>query len=601
METFELGCGEIAKALEIRQTQESVQDVKILVQQYLCSRSAGRWLLIVDNADDLDLLRGTQHTEGLLAFLPESDDGLTIFTTRHGAVAQYLTGSDVIEIGKMTKQETTDLLEKTLIRKGLCDDSEVVTNLLTELEYLPLAITQAAAYINTNKSSISEYLRLLKKTDHDAVTLLSTDFGDKTRYRNLPNTVAKTWTVTFNKILECHPLAADLLAFMSCIEWRAVPCSILPPAYPEARLVGAIGILCSYSFLEKRDGGSKLDMHRLVHLATRVWVNQNGREEETRMAALKHLSEVFPSDGYTNREIWRAYLPHVARIGRHEQCKDTEEMSELCLKVGQCLYVDGRIRESVLWLQGSCEWRDRNLAQDNPSRLASQHELAGAYLANGQVKEAVQLLKYVVAVKPQVLAENHPDRLASQHELARAYQANGQITEAVQLLRYVVAIGSGVLTEDNPSQLASQHELAGAYLANGQVKEAVQLLEYVVAVKPQVLAENHPSRLASQHELARAYQANGQITEAVQLLEHVVAMRSEVLAENHPDRLVSERALAILYEEDSEIPQAMSDKDTPSSAVSDRSPAEQEPKSGYTSKRRRLVRQLKAILKAAAK
>ncbi|EAU33327.1 conserved hypothetical protein [Aspergillus terreus NIH2624] len=241
METFELGCGEIAKAIEIRQTQESVQDVKILVQQYLCSKSAGKWLLIVDNADDLDLLRGTQHTEGLLAFLPESDDGLTIFTTRHGAVAQYLTGSDVIEIGKMTKQETTDLLEKMLIRKGLCDDSEVVTNLLTELEYLPLAITQAAAYININKSSISEYLRLLKKTDHDAVTLLSTDFGDKTRYRNLPNTVVKTWTVTFNKILECDPLAADLLAFMSCIEWRAIPCSILPPAYPEARLTSPLG------------------------------------------------------------------------------------------------------------------------------------------------------------------------------------------------------------------------------------------------------------------------------------------------------------------------------------------------------------------------
>jgi tetratricopeptide (TPR) repeat protein len=694
METFELGCGEIAKALEIRQTQESVQDVKILVQQYLCSKSAGKWLLIVDNADDLDLLRGTQHTEGLLAFLPESDDGLTIFTTRHGAVAQYLTGSDVIEIGKMTKQETTDLLEMTLIRKGLCDDSEVVTNLLTELEYLPLAITQAAAYINTNKSSISEYLRLLKKTDHDAVTLLSTDFSDRTRYRNLPNTVAKTWMVTFNKILECDTLAADLLAFISCIEWRAIPCSILPPAYPEARLVGAIGILCSYSFLEKRDGGSKLDMHRLVHLATRIWVNQNGREEETRMAALKHVSEVFPSDDYTNRYIWRDYLPHVARIKEHKQCQGTEENSKLCLMVGRCLYVDGRIRESVLWLQESCEWRDRNLAQDNadrlasqhelasayhangqvrkgvklleyvvaiesgvlaedhPSRLASQHELAGAYRANGQIKEAVKLLEYVVAIESGVLAEDHPDRLASQHELARAYQANGQVKEAIKLLEHVIAIKSEDLAEDHPDRLASQHELARAYQANGQVKEAIKLLEHVIAIKSEDLAEDHPDRLASQHELAMAYQANGQVKEAikllehviaiesgvlaedhpnllasqhalamayeangqvkeaVQLLEHVVAVESQVLAENHPDRLVSERALASFYEyltkgskirQDSEIPQAMSDKDAPSSAVSDQSPAEQEPKSGYTSKRRLLVRQLKAILKAAAK
>ena len=473
METFEQGCMEMARALGIHQGQESKEDVKKLVQQRLCAKAAGKWLLIVDNADDLDLLRGLEQTEGLLAFLPENDDGLTIFTTRHGGVAQHLAGSDVVEIGKMTRQETIDLLEKSLVRKSPPYNNEIVMNLLTELEYLPLAITQAAAYINTNKSSISEYLRLLKNTEQDAVAIMSTDFGDKTRYQNLANAVAKTWTITFNKILERDTLAADLLAFISCIEWKAIPYSILPTAHPEALSAGAIGTLCSYSFLEKRDDGKKLDMHRLVHLVTRTWITQNGREAETRNAALKHLSEVFPSDDYTNREIWRDYLPHVARIDKEEQCQDTEEKSKLCLKVGRCLYVDGRMKEAVLWLQESCGWRDRNLAEDHPSRLLSQHELARAYQANGQIKEAVKLLERVVAIQAEVLAEDHPSRLASQHELAGAYQANGQVKEAVKLLERVVAIQAEVLAEDHPDRLASQHNLAGAYLANGEVKEAV--------------------------------------------------------------------------------------------------------------------------------
>ncbi|KAL2859896.1 kinesin light chain [Aspergillus lucknowensis] len=577
METFELSCSEVAQVLGIRQAQKDSNDVKVLLRQHLSAKSAGKWLLIVDNADDLDLLRGTHQTEGLLTFLPESDDGLTIFTTRHGAVAQYLTGNDMIEIGKMTRHDTTDLLEKSLVRNGLCDDSDIVMNLLTELEYLPLAITQAAAYININKSSISEYLRLLKKTDDDAITLLSTDWGDKTRYRNLPNTVAKTWMITFNRILKCDPLAADLLAFMSCIEWRAIPYSILPTADHEARLAGAIGTLCSYSFLERRDDGTKLDMHRLVHLATRVWVNQNGRGVVTRMEALKHLLKVFPSDDYTNRETWRAFLPHVARIERDKQCKGTEEMSELCLKVGLCLYVDGRMKEAVVWLQESCEWRDKNLDQDSEDRLASQHALAGAYQANGQVKEAVKLLEHVVATESKVLAENHPSRLASQHALAGAYQANGQAKEAVKLLEHVVATKSKVLAEGHPSRLASRHALAGAYQANGQVKEAVKLLEHVVAIKSKVLAEDHPSRLASQHELAGAYQANSQVKEAVKLLEHVVAIKSKVLAEDHPSRLVSQHVLATFYKDPmtsvtrqgSETPQAMSNNSTTSIALSD--------------------------------
>ncbi|GKZ27334.1 hypothetical protein AbraIFM66951_005102 [Aspergillus brasiliensis] len=608
MEIFELGCREIAGALGIRQKEESSEDVKILLQQRLSAKTAGKWLLIVDNADDLDLLRGTYQTEGLLAFLPESDDGLTIFTTRHGAVAQYLTGSDVVEIGKMTGQETTELLEKSLVRKSPSDDFKTVMNLLAELEYLPLAITQAAAYINANKSSISEYLRLLKQTEQDAIALISTEFGNKTRYRNLPNTVAKTWTITFNKILEYDTLAANLLAFISCIEWRAIPYSILPAAYPEARLAGAIGTLCSYSFLERRDGGMKFDMHRLVHLATRIWVSQNGHEAETKIAALKHILEVFPSDDYINREVWRDYLPHVARIEKDKQCQDTEEMSELCLKVGRCLYVDGRIKEAVLWLQESCKWRDRGLAQDNADRLLSQHVLAGAYQANGQVKEAVKLLEHVVAIRSEVLAEDHPDQLASQHVLAGAYQANGQVKEAVRLLEHVVAIESEVLAEDHPDQLASQHELARVYQANGQVKEAVKLLEHVVAIRSEVLAEDHPDRLASQHVLAGAYQANGQVKEAVRLLEHVVAIESEVLAEDHPDRVVSARSLAAFNEDlmkrsktrqASETPQALSDNNIPSPALADRSPAEQEPKSSYASKKGLLMRQLKGLFKKA--
>ncbi|KAL5362310.1 kinesin light chain [Aspergillus floccosus] len=496
MDTFELGCREIAGILGIRQGQENSEDVKILLQQHLSTKTAGKWLLIVDNADDLDLLCGTHQTEGLLAFLPESDDGLTIFTTQHGTVAQYLTGSD----------ERMGLLEKSLVRKSPSDDSESATNLLTELEDLPLAITQAAAYINTNKSSISEYLCLLKKTEQDAVALISTDFGDHTRYRNLPNSVSRTWTITFNKILERDT-------------WRAIPYSILPAAYPEARLAGAIGTLCSYSFLERRGDGTKLDMHRLVHLATRI------------IATLKHLSKVFPSYDYTNRYIWRDYLAHVARKDKH--CQDTEENSNLCLKIG------------------------KNLAQNNADRLASQHELAIAYEANGQVKGALQLLEHIVAIKSELLTEKHPNRLASEHELAIAYQANGQVKEAVKLLEHIVAIESEVLTDNHSDRLASQRELAIAYQANKQVKEAVKLLEDVVAIQSESLAEDHPDRLASQHALAIAYKANGQVKKAVKLLECVAAIRSEALAENHPDRLASQHTLAGAYQANGQVKEAV--------------------------------------------
>lgn len=475
MEAFERSCMEVATVLEMR--QKSDDDVKRLVQRWLCGKKAGRWLLIVDNVDSLDVLRGSEQREGLLTFLPESEDGLTIFTTRHGEIAQHLAGSNVVEIGKMARQEVVDLFKKSLLRKSPRDNDGIMIDLLHELECLPLAITQAAAYINTNKIAVSDYLLLLKNTDGDAIIILSRNFDDKTRYPNSANAVAKTWTITFNKISEQDKLAANLLAFISYIEWKAIPRSILPTDHPKAQLEEAIGTLCAYSFLERRGDGKKFDMHRLVHLATRIWVSEKRAVEALSIKAMKHLLEAFPSDDYRNREIWRDYLPHVARIDRNEQCQDTGEKSELCLKVGRCLLIDGRIKEAVLWLQKSCEWRDRNLAEGDADRLLSQHVLAMSYQANGQVKDAVKLLERVVAIRTEVLAEDHPDRLASQHVLAMLYQANGQVKDAVKLLERVVAIQAEVLVEDHPNRLVSESVLAAFYNNLSDKSKTGQILE----------------------------------------------------------------------------------------------------------------------------
>ena len=97
---------------------------------------------------------------------------------------------------------------------------------------------------------------------------------------------------------------------------------------------------------------------------------------------------------------------------------------QLCGKVGRCLYVDGRIKKAVAWLEESCCCVN-GLAEDHPNQLALQHMLASVYQANGQVEEAVEMAEHVVRIQEVVLAEDHPDRLALQHVLASAYHANG--------------------------------------------------------------------------------------------------------------------------------------------------------------------------------
>ncbi|KAH7459857.1 hypothetical protein FOMA001_g19797 [Fusarium oxysporum f. sp. matthiolae] len=554
--SFEQACMRIMDACGIPTTDDS--NAVESVRQHLNSKIAGKWLLVVDNADDMQTVMGSKGADnGLYRSLPQSDQGRILFTTRYRKVAISVAGRNIVEVPAMSRDEARSYFKGALMQEMPSADDEVMNHLLTLLAHFPLAITQAAAYVNENQIPLAEYLQLFENTDRDRMELLSAEFQDDTRYEQSQDPVATTWFISFNQIRKADELASRILMFLAYVEPKAVPKSMLPRGESQQQLTRAIGTLCGYRFLDRRGSSKVFDMHSLVHLATRSWVAENDLEKEQSQAAIARLREIFPTDDWENRDVWRQYLPHAIKLLRCPEDDWSEELCELGYWVGRCLLVDGRVTEAMKLLEHVVAMREITLAESHPDRLASQHVLAMVYQANGRIKEAVKLLEHVVAVQETTLANDHPDRLASEHVLAGAYQDNGQIKEAVTLLEHVVAVKETTLAEDHPLRLASQQELARAYQDNGQIKEAVTLLEHVVAVKETTLAEDHPLRLASQQELARAYQDNGQIKEAVTLLEHVVAVKETTLAEDHPDRLTPEHELARAYLDDGQTKKAI--------------------------------------------
>ncbi|KAF5846047.1 hypothetical protein GGP41_008575 [Bipolaris sorokiniana] len=387
METFEQACAEIVRLLGVPKVADGEDDVKEQFKWHLGTARAGKWLLIVDNADDADIVLGGAQSKGIVDYLPRNEEGVTLFTTRTLDVAVKLTGSHVLELGAMDRQDATAFLTKSLINKELLSDSVATTDLLDELVCLPLAIAQAAAYLNGNRISIRGYLRLLHSTELDLVKLMSREFRNDAQYKGTANAVATTWVVTFSQIRARDKVAVKLLSFMSCIEWKAIPRSILPRVRSRVRMTDAIGTLCAHSFLIRRENEEVYDIHRLVHLATRIWVRQYGDTRRVVEKGIRHVARIFPRDDYENRIKWRAYLPHALRLLEDNQDSSMEERSQLCLLVGKCLYVDGRFQEAVRWLKESYEQR-KTLEKRDPKRLQAQYELATAYEANGQAARA---------------------------------------------------------------------------------------------------------------------------------------------------------------------------------------------------------------------
>ena len=100
----------------------------------------------------------------------------------------------------MEPTEAEIFLTRSLRHQETLNDKMSVHHLLEAMTYLPLAIAQAAAYINVKRIPIRDYVSLLNSTDQDTISLLAREFQDNTRYVGSNNAVATTWLVSFNQI-----------------------------------------------------------------------------------------------------------------------------------------------------------------------------------------------------------------------------------------------------------------------------------------------------------------------------------------------------------------------------------------------------------------
>jgi tetratricopeptide (TPR) repeat protein len=543
---------DVARQLRIPGWEEEKADVKDLVQGHLSKDDASQWLVVFDNADDIDMWitkagskqESEQGSRGLVDYLPSSDQGSIIFTTRDRKTATKLAHQNVVEIREMDEEAATQLLQKCLINPDLVNNRRDTAVLLGELTYLPLAIAQAAAYINENGITLGCYLSLLAEQEEEVIALLSEEFEDDGRYRDVKNPVATTWLISFEQIQQSNPLAAQYLSFMSCVDPKEIPQSLLPPGSSRKEETDAIGTLYAYSFVSRRPADPVLDLHRLVHLATRNWLRKERKLAQWTERVIVRLQEVFPDDDHKNRSVWRRYLPHARYALQADFVdKDWTCRMDLIWRYGLCLYEDGQWDEAELAILQVLEMRKRVLGPDHPSTLASMANLASIYWKQGRWNEAEKLEVQVMETSKTVLGAEHPDTLTSIANLALTYNNQGRLNEAEKLEVQVMETSKTVLGAEHPDTLTSIANLALTYNNQGRLNEAERLGVQVVKTRKAVLGAEHPDTLTSMANLAHTWKSQRRLPDALALLEGCCQLRKKVLGPDHPDTRYSFQAL----------------------------------------------------------
>lgn len=512
-----------------RETDRIVQAVKTWLEGHT------GWLLILDNADDLPLVR---------SFFPAKPRGHILLTTRSQIVGSKMVR---IEIEVMEPEEgLIFLLRRTgMLKDGSAPDiiASDIYNAARQLVDLlgnhPLALDQAGAYIEETEVSFAEYLRIY--ADQRLILLSRRGWsGDEH-----PETVTVTFEISFQRACKLCPPAADILYFCSFLYPDDIPEELFSqddglklsiPAFYEA-----IAALRRYSLIKRNDEKKLLSVHRLVQavLADKMDTQTQRLWAERVIIA---LYAIVP-DGEDHQ--WS----HYERILNHLlKCVDLIDRWQIYTPAAAYLlhdtarYLHGRVRfaeAKPLYLR-TVEIRQQALGRVHPDLIDPLLDLANLCQDEGQYTEAQAYYQEVLDICEQTLAPDEPVITSAMRGLARNYFRQDDPTMALMVYHIV-------LQAEEPPRVTTLSEAGHVYQRMGHYTGAELLYQQALEVCKETREPNDPDLSIPLADLAGLYQEQGNYDQAEALYRQVLHIDEQVLGSDHPNLSFVLDSLADLY------------------------------------------------------
>jgi tetratricopeptide (TPR) repeat protein len=391
--TFSRDYRNIATRLGLLDPDSKEDEIFLRLKNWLEGEDSGDWVLVVDNADNPSDFRNSRY-------IPRRFKGKVIVTTRSCAVAGQLL-CETIEVPKMDANEAEMLFQRLYTDTIPAKDTHYIHDLLLALDYLPLAITGAAAFMRRTRTLPSEYLEIFNSTRTNQASLLMKEFNDVHREpqqdgaagaedeEDMTESVLTTYYITFRQIQKLCPLSADILQLFAYLDRQAVPEEFLLQLDGATDVIlfrEAVGYFLDFSLITRDTDSDSYDVHRLVHLSMETYISQGPDEAaNSKKRALGIVSQLFPFAEYGNGNICSAYLPHALAVIRYFDDSESE-VARLLEKVGKYLYQTGDYR-------GAREHLERNLEiceRAGSDTLGVTGFLGSVYYSQGDYSKALE-------------------------------------------------------------------------------------------------------------------------------------------------------------------------------------------------------------------
>ena len=460
-----------SNALDIDARQTAVKD-------FLESTRCRNWLMVIDNLDDENVVEPK--------FIP-ARRGAILITTRDRRLPRKfgIPATGNVEVTRMNLVEASSACERLgMGQNKRPQEMEAQKELLQLIDYLPLAISQTAAFMNETGMTTQHYLQHFRDNGDNQADLLDSGGEDTSR------TVMRTWSVTIERIAERNPLAVELLEQMSLLDNESISLAVVSKAprfdaISQFRLRKSVGELYRFALVTMLDlpldAKDPLDVEVLpdpvyrVHPLVSFWTRRR-LEVEKRLEPLEwgcaSLMKCFPhqNDIEGSLSICLALMPHATTLLRHFRHfrMETDDYWQLQYLVASVLHKQGQYHQALPRFIDIMVYQESTFGKDHVDTLTTANNIAEVFERQGEYEKALEWYKRALEGREKVLGKQNPYTLWTAESLNRllhrteAHGADGEDGRGTSGDVMPASDAAGFVERDNDNDHGDdRHEVGG--------------------------------------------------------------------------------------------------------------------------------------------
>lgn len=530
---------QLADRLGLQAGMEANTAVPSVLDALRTGRPCRNWLLVFDNAEELDTVR---------PFFPAGGPGRILVTSRN---AQWSRAARTVEVDVFEREESIQLL----LRRGPELPNEQADRVAETLGDLPLAIEQAAAWLTETGMPVDEYLQVFEDERADVSTrrneLLAA--GVPVDY---PEPVAAAWNMSLRRLAEHHPGALQLLQMCSFFAPEPISRRLfsgirgvsLSPELSEVlqdpiKLGHAIREINRYALIKINHRSNTIELHRLVQA---VLIGQMSPQQQADMRHSAHVLLAYGDPNDVSPANWGRYadlLSHV-RASRAMDCDD-KWVRQMVRNLVRFLHVWGD-HEGALELGSRVreKWRT-SLGEDNPETLAISRTLGHVLTLLGHFGQARELNSRTLELLRASEGDDHENTLVTLGAVASDARYQGDYARSVELEEDRWRRTLRMFGDEDPYTIAAANDYALALRSAGDYERAREVDQNARDLAEVVLGEDSLLTILLEANLSIDVRESGDYITARAMLEQTCARVRRLLPQNAPIGVYALRNLAV--------------------------------------------------------